>query len=308
MPYNNVISRTDIVIPVEYAKPMIDGARRQSASMQLFRRAPNMLAGTVKMPVLSALPLAYFTGGDTGLKQTTEANWTGRDLVAEEIACIVPIPEAVANDANFNVWDEIRPACEEAIGRTLDAAIFFGTNKPASWPTAIIPQAVAVGNVVARGTNAVANGGVLGDISDLMATVEADGFAPTGFVGDLTFRRFFRGARDTQGQKLLDVAYTRGEGGNLTTEVEGLPVAYAMEGQWPTGLSAAELVTGDFNQGIIAIREDISAKILTEAVITDNSTPPQIIYNLAQQDMVALRLTLRVAWTVSNRVNYREPV
>jgi HK97 family phage major capsid protein len=308
MPYNNVISRTDVVIPVEYSRPMIEGAREQSAALQLFRRAPNMAAGTVKMPVLSALPFAYFTGGDTGLKQTTELNWTNRDLVAEEIACIVPIPEAVANDLKFNVWDQVRPFCEEAIGRTLDGAIFFGTNKPASWPAAVITQAVSVGNVVARGTNAAAAGGVMGDLSDLMEKVETDGFAVNGFVGESTFAKYFRKARATDGQRLLDVEWVRRENGRRVAEVEGVPFEYAMQGLWPSGASAAEVVAGDFQQGIIAIREDISAKLLTEAVITDNSVPPQIIYNLPQQDMIALRLTLRVAWTVSNRVNWKEAV
>ena len=82
------------------------------------------------------------------------------DLVAEEIAAIVPIPENVVDDATFDVWAEIRPMLEEAVGRALDAAVFFGTNKPASWPTAIVPAAVAAGNVYARGTNNAAAGGV----------------------------------------------------------------------------------------------------------------------------------------------------
>ena len=31
-------------------------------------------------------------------------------------------------------------------------------------------------------------------------------------------------------------------------------------------------------------------------------------YNLAQQDMVALRLTFRVGWQVANTINYQQPV
>jgi len=249
------------------------------------------------MPVLSALPIAYFVNGDTGLKQTTEVAWGNKFLNAEEIACIVPIPEAVLEDASFDVWGEIRPKLEEAVGRTLDAAIFFGTNKPSSWPTDIAASAVSAGNVIARGTANAAAGGIATDISDTMATVEADGFDVNGFVTSRSYRRFLRNARDTTGQKLLDIA--------LNT-IEGEQVVYALNGLWPTGASAAELFTGDWMQFVLAVRRDMTYKLLDQAVIQDNTGA--IVYNLAQQDMVAMRLTFRAAWQVANPISYDNQV
>jgi hypothetical protein len=42
---------------------------------------------------------------------------------------------------------------------------------------------------------------------------------------------------------------------------------------------------------------------LTEGVITDNATPRAIIHNLAQDDMVALRVTFRMGWQLPNPLN-----
>jgi HK97 family phage major capsid protein len=153
--YTNVISRTDAAatIPEEVAAEVTRGAIQQSAALQLFRHV-TMSRGQQRIPVVSALPVAYFVNGDTGLKQTTEVDWTNKYLNAEELAAIVPIPEAVLDDSAFDVWGEIRPLLEEAIGRAVDAAIFFGTNAPSSWPTAIATAAVSAGNTVNRGTNA----------------------------------------------------------------------------------------------------------------------------------------------------------
>jgi hypothetical protein len=128
--------------------------------------------------------------GDTGLKQTTEAAWDNKYMYVEEIATIVPIPEAVLDDAGFDVWGAIQPLMETAIARTLDAAVIFGTNAPTTWATEgnLVGKAVAAGNVVARGTNAAAAGGIHGDLSDVVGTLEADGYVPNGAVGNVTLQ------------------------------------------------------------------------------------------------------------------------
>lgn len=296
MAYDNIISRSDAqaLIPEDVATEIIQNMTKDSAALTLMRRA-TMATNQQRMPVLSALPVAYFVNGDTGLKQTTEVAWSNKYLNAEEIACIVPIPEAVLEDASFDVWGEIRPKLEEAVGRTLDAAVFFGVNKPSSWPTDIAANAVSAGNVIARGTHIAEEGGIATDISDLMGTVEDDGFDVNGFVTTRSYRRFLRNARATDGQKLLDVS--------LNT-LEGEQIVYAMGGLWPSGGSAAELFAGDWQQFILAVRRDMTYKLLDQAVIQDNTGA--IVYNLAQQDMVAMRLTFRAAWQVANFITYEQ--
>ena len=298
MPYDNIISRADVaaLIPEQVSNELLTNLTYQSAALGLSRRTTISTSQT-RMPVLAALPTAYFVNGDTGLKQTTEAAWANKFLNVEEIAAIVPIPENVLDDSAFDIWGNVRPLLEQAAGRALDAAVFFGVNKPASWPDDIATSAAAAGNTVDRGTNLAATGGLAGDISDTMATVEADGFSVTGVVTQRSYMGRFRQVRSTQGERLLDVDLNK-------QMVEGAPYRISMDGLWPTGSNSAELFAGDFSDSIVGVRKDFTYKRLTEAVIQDNTGA--IVYNLAQQDMVAIRLTFRVAWQVANEINYQQ--
>lgn len=294
MAYNNIVSRSNVqaLIPENVASDIIQSATTASAALSLFPRV-QMSTNQTRMPALAALPSAYFVSGDTGLKQTTEMAWENKFLNVEEIAAIVPIPEAVLDDAGFDVWGTIQPRLAESIGRAIDAAIFFGTNKPASWPTDVVSAATSASNTYARGTNAAAAGGIAEDLNQLMAKVEADGFDVNGWVSKTTFKARLRSARDTTGQKLLDVS---------NNTIEGSPLYYVMPGLWPSGAGAAEVITGDWSNMILGMRQDITYKILDQAVIQDGSGAIQ--YNLAQQDMVALRVVMRLAWEIANPINY----
>src|SRR4051812_32723983 len=206
---------------------MLGKATEQSAVLSLFRRVPVGRA-QVRFPVLSALPVAYWVSGDTGLKQTTEINWTNKFLNIEEIATIMPVPDNVISDVDANVWDEAMPLLVEAMGRTLDSAIFFGTNAPSSFPTNINAAVTAAGNNTTEGSAASA-GGYFGDVDKVYAAVEGDGYEPTGWVAATSVKAKLRTSRDSQGRK-LDVGRTDGPIQNL----DGLPIAYPMRGLWPT--------------------------------------------------------------------------
>jgi len=299
--YDSVISRTDAqaLVPEEVSRIMLGKAVEQSAVLSLFRHIP-VSRNQIRFPVMSALPIAYWVSGDTGLKQTTEMAWTNKFLNIEEIATIMPIPENVAADIEINVWDNAEPYLREAFARVLDTAVFFGTNAPSSFPTNVVAAAVAAGNTVTAGTAAAAAGGYLGDLDNVLAAVEEDGFDVSGYAASRGIRRYLRAARDTTGQA-LDVGRVTGD----LNQLDGVPIAYPMRGLWPTGGGAGtntELIAGDFaTQFVVAVREDITMKMLTEAVIQDSTGA--IVYNLPQQDMIALRLTFRVGWQVANTIN-----
>ena len=301
MPYNNLVSRTDAgaLIPEEVSNEMLRIATADSAVLRLFRRIP-VSRSQVRFPVLSALPIAYFVNGDTGLKQTTEVNWTNKYINIEEIATIVPVPDNVVADVDLDIWDEMMPYLVEAFYRTFDAAVFFGTNAPGTWPTNIAAAAASAGNAVTVGTATAAQGGFMGDFDSMLGLVEADGFDVNGVVANRLLRSRLRAARDTTGQK-TDVGRVNG----ALTEIDGNPVVYPMRGMWSAASGAPLAFGGDWSNFVAAVRQDITMKVLTEAVIQDNTG--QIIYNLAQQDMSAIRLTFRVGWQVSNLLNYDQP-
>lgn len=302
MAYNNITSRTDAgaLIPEEVSNAFLNEyAPKQSAAMTMFRRIP-VGRGQLRMPVLSALPIAYWVSGDTGLKQTTEVNWANKYLNIEEIAVIMPVPDSVLADVDANIWDSAMPLLTEAFGRTLDSAIFFGTNAPSSFPTNVLSAAAAAGNSVTEGSTGAA-GMFFGDIDAATALVESDGYEPTGIVAATSAKAKFRASRSTTGEQ-LDQSRING----ALTMFDGSPVVYPMRGLFPTGAgTGVRLFIGDWTEFVLGVRQDITMKVLTEAVIQDNTGA--IVYNLAQQDMTAIRLTFRVGWQVANVINYDQP-
>jgi HK97 family phage major capsid protein len=299
--FNNSTSRTDAasLIPEQVSNDMLGKAVETSSVLELFRHIP-VARAQVRFPVLSALPGAYWVTGDTGMKQTTEMSWTNKFINIEEIAVIMPVPDNVLDDVDANIWDEAMPLLAEAFARTLDSAVFFGTNAPASFPTYVVSAANGAGNKTKNLPNAAPLGGFMTSIDNLYDTVEQDGFEVNGWVAATKTRTFLRGTRNSLGDRISD-GVTR-IGSDLRS-IDGHPVRYPMRGLWNLASSATNplLIGGDFSQFVVAVRKDITMKILTEAVIQDNTGA--IMFNLAQQDMTAVRLTMRAGWQVVNTLN-----
>jgi HK97 family phage major capsid protein len=308
MAYNNQLSRTDIapLIPEDVLETFLTALTDTSVALSSFQRVPVAQSQT-RFPILSALPVAYWVSGDTGLKQTTEVAWGNKYLNVEELAAIAPIPESVLDDladagvgGGIDVWAQIQPTVVAVMARVLDQAIFFGVNAPASFPQNIMAACVAAGNTHTEGA-AQAAGGIQDDLDQAIGTLELDGYDFDRIVAARSLRGKLRRARNTLGDRLS------GLNPDLT-EYLGQPIVYPMRGLFPTvaGGTSPEAFVGEFqDQFVVGLRRDISVKFLDQAVIQDNTGA--IIYNLPQQDMVAMRFTMRVGWQVANQINFDQP-
>lgn len=299
--YNSQITRADIgaLIPEDVSREIIQGVPENSAVMRLARRLPNMSRAQRRLPILSTLLTAYFVTGDTGLKQTTEAAWGNKYIDAEELAVIVPIPQAVLDDSDYDLWAEIRPRISEAMGIAFDQAVLYGTNAPAAWPDDIVAGATAASNTVTLGALGDLYDDIMGE-NGVIAKPELDGFAVNGHVAHMSMRGKLRGLRDLQGQPL----FVRTMQAATMYELDGAPMIFPANGAIDD--SEALMISGDWTQLVYAMRQDITFSIADTGVIQDASNA--IVYNLFQQDMVALRAVMRVGWQLPNPINRFNPV
>ncbi|HFC08450.1 MAG TPA: phage major capsid protein [Chloroflexi bacterium] len=308
MAYNDAITRTDAdaLIEESVANQIFESMATDSMIMRLGTRLADMPAHVHRLPVLSLLPTAYFVNGDSGLKQTTKMAWENKYITAEEIAAIIPIPEAVIDDASYPIWDQVRPQVAAALARVFDSAVLFGVNAPSTWPGGLFQGTVDTSHVVNLGdiTTDPKLYTAIFDEGGVLAKVEDSGYLVSGHIGAISLRAKLRGLRDTNGNPLFVRAMQEG----TRYELDGEPIEFPRNGAWLTSLTYSGntytnplLISGDFTQLVWSFRQGLRWKLLDQAVIQDGSG--NIIYNLAQQDMVALRVTVRLGWQLPNPVN-----
>lgn len=287
-------SGAESLIPTQESNEIIQGAITQSAVLSRGRRLANMTSRQYKMPVLDMLPIAYFVNGDTGQKQTTKQQWDKKYITAEEIAVIVPIPEAVLDDSEYDIWAEVRPRITEAFGKVIDSAILFGVNKPTSWRNDVVATATAAGAIVTLGSADNLYDKIMSE-DGVIAKVENCGYFVNGHMADISMRAKLRGLKNTNGDPLFKSDLQ----GSTQYALDGSPMVFPNNGAFDK--SKALMISGDFSQLVYSIRQDITFKLFTEGVV--QNTDGSIAYNLMQNDMVALRAVMRLGWEIPNPIN-----
>lgn len=302
------ISRADALalISEQDMGEMWEEAEKSSAAMSTFRTI-RMTKKQAKVRVLDTLPAAPSGGawvnGDTGTKPTLDMSWANKYIVAEEIAGIVPIPENVLDDADMDIWGEVRPRIAEYVGYHVDLAVFLGVNAPASFPDSLAEGATAAGNVLDLstylGTGTQADGVDLGGAyNELLGLVEDDGFNANIVYTKKTQRRLLRNLRNLNG----DLIYSDGlKGTEMGPSIWGVDMNYVDNGALNADANTLA-ITGDRSKAILGIRQDIEFKFLDQATLTDGNG--KVLLSLAEQDAIALRFKMRIGFQVADPITF----
>ena len=296
MAYNTAVSRdayasnsNDPLVPEQHSAEVIQVATRSSAVMSLARKVP-MSTKSARQPVLTTLPEAYFVSGDTGMKQTSSVDWENVELVAEELAVIVPIAEAYLDDSATPIWSQVMPLIGQAFGKAFDNAVLWGTNKPSTWSAALSTSIEASNNDFTEG---VSGDDFAADLAYVGEAIAKDGFGITGFITRPGTQWRLMSLRSTTGEPIYTQSLANGGGQGLY----GYSLNEVMNGAWDNDYT---IVAGDWTKAVVGYRQEISWRIFTEGVISDDSG--NVVLNLMQQDSVAMRFVARYGWAVADPV------
>ena len=299
--FNDLITRTDVPIPTEEVGELLKVMPEESVLLKRARRQP-MSTKTTKQTIMTTFPDAYWVDGDTGLKQTTKQSFSQPVMTAEELAVIAVVPDAVIDDSSLPIWETLRPYLAEAIGKKVDQAAIYGVDKPVSWPLALVPGAIAAGvitpgNLVATPANQRKDAGQL--VADLGLKMARDAGANlSGLIANAGTGWELDRIRDASRRPIYD---------GVAGALRGVPFDELKNGAWSdvgTGDTAVPLIGVDWSQVYVGIRQDITVKMLDQAVISDAAG--KVIFNLAQQDAKALRVVFRVGYQSVMPVNHQQ--
>jgi HK97 family phage major capsid protein len=285
------------LIPTAISSQIIGAVTDQSVVLKLANKQP-MPTGAMSVPILKTLPVSGWVNGHGGRKPATTVEWSSDNIIPEEVAAVIAVPQSLIDDSGVPIWAAVQQAIVDAVTYSIDSAILFGENAPPSFPTdGVAGQALANGRVA----HFPAAGPPVVDLAEAinlaMADVENDGLMPTGHAADVTLKSKLRGLRTTTGEPL----FVPNLGAGMYDTIWNLPVAWSSSGAFD--VSIADLITGDWTKLIVGVRQDIRVETSTDGVIADAAG--KVLVSAFQDDSVLMRVYARVGYVIGVPVSRR---
>lgn len=264
-------------VPTETAQEIQELIARGSTVLRMGKTTP-MKSDKKKVPVMAEGPGAYWVGEGERIR-TGKAMWIFPELTAKKLAVIIPVTKEKMEDSTLDVFEELKSAIAESFYTAIDAAALFGTDSP--FAKSVFSAAEAVDHIIVNGTN----GKLDLDVSDTMALVEQN-CDVNGFAAHYGVKNDLRKLRDNSGNALYVP-------GTDTSTLYSEPIEFSRNNAWDK--KKAEIIAGDWNKLLIGVRDDIEYEILREATLLNTVDTDGKPISLAEQDMVAIKATMRIA-------------
>lgn len=228
---------------------------------------------------------------EAGAKGAVQPTFGLVNQTLKKLAAIVPLTEELLEDSAINLTQLVAELFAEAIAKAEDEAFFNGSGSP--WTGILKNGSVQIVNM---GTGEGFSALTADDLLDMI---------------DKTPSAMLQGAKFYMNRTILSVirklkAATTGEyiyqnpGGGLPATIWNYPVVTcdAFPGITATAASTAFVLFGNLQKtAVFGDKQEMRVMLLDQATITDTDGVTAI--NLAQQDMVGIRVVERVGYVLA---------
>lgn len=262
------------LIPEEISSNIIQKIVKGSYCLQNSRREPMK---TVKktIPVLVSMPGPTWVGEGKKIN-VVEPGIVPVTLEAKKLAFIITASREALNDPVFNVFEDLKDSISEAFCEAIDKAILTGSVTEGQKPFKTLYE-VAAKQSVTRGS-----GVILDDVSDALALVENNGHTVTNIMATNSIKNELRKLKTSTGEYLL----------NDTSSIFSTPTEYLSHLDPEKSL----VMMGNLRDFLVTgVYQDITYDVLREATLDLGA---EKVINLAQEDLVGIRVTMRIASNV----------
>ena len=243
---------------------------------------------TRKIPALGTSVSVFWTN-EAANKKSTQPKFSIVTQTLKKLAAIVPFTEEILEDSAINLTQLIATLFAEAVSKEEDLQFFAGTGTP--W-TGVLNNGQV--NQVHQITGGIANLSA-DDLLNMQDATPSGALPGSKYYLNRTVLSVVRKLKDEVGQYVYQ------------KPAEGLPATiwnypYELSDAFPTASEVEEdtpyILFGNLKQGcIFGDKQQLRVKLLDQATITDADDQTGI--NLAEQDMVALRIVERVGYVVA---------
>ena len=240
-----------------------------------------------KIPALGSSVNVYWTN-EKAKKTSTQPTFGLVTQTLKKLAAIVPFTEEILEDSAINLTALVAELFAEAVAKEEDIQFFTGTGLP--W-TGVLNNGQV--NVAYQAVAGVANL-TADDLLGMIDATPSGALAGAKFYMNRTVLSVIRKLKGVDGQYIYQ---NPGQGQPATiwdypvVTSDAFPTASAVSG-------APYVLFGNLQLGcVFGDKQQLRTQLLDQATITD--VDGQTTINLAEQDMVALRIVERVGYVVA---------
>lgn len=283
-------AKAGLTIPTELRNEVLRIAETQYglARKDMFYLPFSGPGNSRNVPALGTSVSVFWTG-EGAKKKGTQPKFNLVAQTLKKLTAIVPMTEEILEDSAINLTSLLGALFAEAIAKEEDIQFFSGTGAP--W-TGILNNGNV--NIVHQTVGGVANL-TADDLLDMQDATPTGAMNGAKYYMHRTVLNVIRKLKDLQGNYIYQ---NPGQGQPATIWNYPVELSDAFPAKNDVVDGSPYILFGNLKQAaIFGDKQQIRAKLLDQATVTD--TDDQTTINLAEQDMIALRIVERVGYVLA---------